>query len=154
MKIGYAGYLWRFAFYYIVVAAAVYGVLTLLEGFAPSWAAWFYGSGASSGLNVAAIMLPGIYLGQKWVRTEGAAMPRATGWLLALGGAVITVVLSGAFVAFLIAGDPQLQAVWADLQEEMSVFWIIAAAMFVFVVLMTRLAIWVSVRGEMRRAAR
>ena len=154
MKISFTGYLWRYGFYFVVTASAIYGLLSLVERFLPQVAAWFYGSGASTGLNVAALMLPGIYLGQKWVRTEGVAMPRGIGWGLALCCAVIAMLLSAVLAVVMLWGDAAGQAMWADVRREMGLFWGVAAAMFVFVILITRLAIWTAVRGELKRLAR
>lgn len=154
MKISFAGYLWRYAFYFVVTVAAVFGVLTLLERFFPDLAAWYYGSGASTGINVAAIMLPGIYLGQKWARTEGVPMPRGLGWALAFCGAVIALVLSGAMVAWLVQWDPATAALWVEMRAEPRLFGWIVFGTFVFTVLITRLGMWSAVRGELKRAAR
>jgi hypothetical protein len=154
MQIGFAGYLWRYAFYFVVVAAAIYGVLTLLERFWPTGAMWLYGSGASTGLNIAALMLPGMYLGQKWHRTEARPMPRGFGWVLSLACAGVALLLSGGLAAWRVRSEPSLQAAWADIQTEMGLFWTVLAVSAVFVVLVTRLAMWSAVRGEIRRAAK
>lgn len=154
MKISFGGYLWRYALYFVLTVAAIYGVLTLMERFLPQVAAWYYGSGASTGINVAAVMLPGIYLGQKWVRTEGGPMPRGMGWALAFCGAVIALVLSGVMVAGLIRFDAPSAALWTEAREEPRLFGWIVFGTFVFTVLITRLGMWSAVRGELRRRAR
>lgn len=154
MKIGLPGYLWRYVFYVIVVQAAVYGLLAALEHFAPDFAEGFYGSGGDTGLNVAAVMLPGIYLGQKWARTEGAPMPGGFGWQLALCCCVVLMLMAAVFIAWRVQSDPSMALLWQDLTRDEGTVWIVGAVTLVMVVLLTRLAIWSAVRGELKRQAR
>lgn len=154
MKIGLLGYLWRYVFYVVVVQAALYGLLAALEYFAPDFAERFYGSGGDTGLNVAAVMLPGIYLGQKWARTEGNTMPRGFGWILALCCTVLVMLMAAAFITWQVQSNPSMTVLWQDLTREEGLVWIVGGVTVVMVFLLTRLAIWSAVRGELKRQAR
>lgn len=154
MKIGLLGYLWRHAFYVVVVQLAVYGLSAAFEYVAPEIAAGFHGTGASTGLSIASIMLPGIYVGQKWARTEGVPMPRGFAWGLSLACTLLLAVMSLAFANWLIHRDPAFAILWGDLSHDPAVLWSVGAVTGLMLLLVTRLALWSAVKGELKRQAR
>ncbi len=154
MKIGYLGYLWRYVFYAIVVNLAFFAFFWAFETFAPTWAEWFYGTGGLTGLNVAAIMLPGIYLGQKFFRSEGRTMTRKEGWSLAILCTCIASVIIVGLLMWMQANDPWFALELQKAQDMPGFVPTMLAVGFLILLVITRLAMWSAGRGEARRAAR